>query len=77
MPGLTRPNAALYALPRKPECRVAVDVRVGPRQVVVKEEHACLGSAAHHRAETAKHIIPEGWQQRHIAGIPPGCNSDS
>ena len=27
----------------------------------------------HHRTETATYTIPEGWQHRHIAGIPPGC----
>jgi len=36
-----------------------------------------LGNERHHRIETAEHIIPEGWQHRHIAGIPPGCNSHS
>jgi len=32
-----------------------------------------LGNERHHRTETATYTIPEGWQHRHIAGIPPGC----
>ena len=31
-----------------------------------------LGNERHHRTETAEYIIPEGWQHRHIANIPPG-----
>jgi len=35
------------------------------------------GNERHHRTETVEYIIPEGWQPRHIAGIPPGCNLHS